>query len=489
MKDVKPVLKCFSTQTKEQEGVIPKEMLEGVVPIGVVDTSDPKILYWDHHDVERFIQSKVIMGAPGSGKTTYLQLLTNRYAALKQSVFVFDAVRQCEFTKELEASLEPGTYEIWDFSKEEFYHRFSFSYQELYRAFDEEDYLKRQVIASHIWHQIHHFLEVCKGDRKPLTVKTLRYLESVAQLVFVHRDQTLNDFITVLSDYETRQSYIRRVESAPEKKDGGRLVSEEMINWVKRLDRFDDVKGQWGTNESEIKDVLDQFKGFVADPRIQQMFENPTTDVCDFEEAVLNPKIIMVRIPQQRNAVTGELGYLEENRAMIMSFITFKLWLVKELFECNANEDEWVENSLGERVKRKDLYVTHLIFDEIHQFPQFVEGLSFYLKEFRKFRLAPLLSCHGFTNLSKGVQREFAKLGAAYLCFSPIEVGTIDTLKSQLGEVDLSGIQDMERYQLAAYLPVGGSYVGVRAKTPGRVQDFLALEKQLEIAKSSKNMK
>lgn len=488
MKDVKPVLKCFSTQTKEQEGVIPKEMLEGVVPIGIIDASDPKILYWDHHDVERFILSKIIVGAPGSGKTTYLQLLTNRYAALKQSVFVFDAVRQCEFTKELEASLEPGTYEIWDFSKEDFYRRFSFNYQELYRAFDEEDYIKRQVIASHIWHQIHHFLEVCKGDGAPLRVKTLRYLESVAQLVFVHRDQTLNDFIKVLFDYETRQSYLKRAELAPVKKDGGRLVSEEVLSWVKRLDRFDDTQGQWVTNESEIKDVLDRFKTFAADPRIQQMFENPTTEAYDFEEAILNPKIIMVRVPQQRDVVTGESGYLEVHREMIMAFITFKLWLVKELLGCDLNEDEWVENSLGERVKRKDLYVTHLMFDEIHQFPQFIEGLSGYLKEFRKFRLVPLFTCHGFTNLSKGVQREFAKLGAAYICFSPIEIQTIEALKSQFSEVDLHGIQDMERYHLAAYLPVRGSYVGVRAKTPGRLQDFLALEEQLEIAKSSKSM-
>lgn len=489
MKSVKTALGLFSIKTREQEGVqIPKEMLEGVVPIGIVNPSDPEIVYWDHHNIEQFIKPKVVVGAPGSGKTTYLQLCINRYADLKQSVFVFDANKQCEFTKELEASLEPGTYEIWDFSKEEFYHRFSFSYQEFYRAFDEEDYLKRQVIASYIGHQINRFLEVAKGDGILLPVKILRYLESAAQLVFVHRNQTLNDFIKVLTDYETRQSYIKRAESAPVKEAGDRLVSEEAINWMKRLDRFDDVQGQWGTNESEIKGALELFKAFTADTRIQQMFENPTTEAFDFEESVLKPKIIMVRVPQQRDVVTGELGYLEENRAMILAFITFKLWMVKELLECGVNEEEWVENLLGEPVKRRDLYVTHLIFDEIHQLPQFVEGLSCCLKEFRKFRVAPLLSCHSFTNFSKEVQREFAKLRAAYVFLSPTEIGAVEALKSQVNPLDLRSIQDMERYHLTAYLPVEGTYMSVRAKTPGHIQDFLVLEKELKMAKSSKNI-
>ena len=58
-----------------------------MVPIGIINPSDPEIVYWDHHNIEQFIQPKVVVGAPGSGKTTYLQLCINRYADLKQSVF------------------------------------------------------------------------------------------------------------------------------------------------------------------------------------------------------------------------------------------------------------------------------------------------------------------------------------------------------------------------------------------------------------------
>ena len=474
---------------EQEEALIPKEMLQGVVPVGIMNPLDPKILYWNHRDMDRFITPKILMGAPGSGKTTYLQLLVNRFQALRHTVVVFDVIKQGEFTKELEKSLDPGTYEVWDFSKEAFCNQFGFNYHELYREFDENDYMKRRIIASLIQGHLLHFLNAMNEGAQPLTAKTMRYLESVAQIVFVHKDQTLNDFIKALSDYETRQSYIKACEAIPVKEDGERLISEDVIEWVKRLDKFDEERNQWVTNEEEIEDILTRLQRLTSDARIQQMIENKNAEACDFREVVLNPKIIMIRVPQQKNTVTGESGYSEDLRLMITAFITFKLWLVKEWLGCEADDEELVENLLGEQVKRKDLHVVHMMYDEVHQIPQFVEVLSGYLKEFRKFRLGVVFTCHGMTNFNTTVQKEFSKLGTAYLLLSPTEYETVDQLKNCFIPIEPQAIKEMERGCLAAHIPAETSYVNVILKAPGTIQDFLALEKELKTPKTSKNAK
>ena len=479
----------FAPQLKQQEGSLPKELLKGVAPIGIMDSLDPKILYWDHQDMDRFIVPKVLMGGPGSGKTTYLQLLINRFCALRHTVVVFDVIQQCEFTKGVEESLDPGMYEVWDFSKEEFYNQFSFNYGELYREFDENDYMKRRIIASLIQGHLLHFFEAINEKTPSLTVKSMRYLKSVAQIVFVHKDQTLNDFIKALSDYEVRQSYIRACEAVPVKEGGERLVSEEVMEWIKKLDKFDEERNQWVTNEEEIGGILTRLRGLTSDARVQRMLENKQTDACDFREVILNPKIIMIRVPQQKNAVTGEYGYSEEIRAMITAFITFKIWLIKEWLDCEGDDEELVENLLGEQVKRKDLHVVHLMYDEVHQFPQFVEVLSRYLKEFRKFRLGVVFTCHGMTNFNIPVQKEFSKIGVAYLLLSPIEQETVDQLKNCFSQITPQAIKEMERGCLAAHIPAESSYVDMIIKAPGTVQDFLALEQGLKAPKASKNAK
>ena len=476
-------------RSDQQEVPIPKEMLNGVVPIGVINPLDPQLLYWNHRDMERFVTTKVIMGAPGSGKTTYLQVLINRYYALRQSVFIFDVIKQCEFTKEVEESLEPGTYEIWDFSKEEFYNHFSFNYCELYRDFDETNYMKRQIVATLIQKQIIRFLDAMNENAQPLTPKMTRFLESVAQIVFVHKNQTLNDFIQALSDYDMRQSYIRRCESTPIKENGERLISPDIIKEVQKLDKYDEDADEWITDEGKIDGILTRLHILRSDPRVRRMLENQMTDAYDLQEVVLNPKIVMIRVPQQKNSYTGEYGYSEEIRAMITAFITFKLWLIKESLGVEGDENELVENLLGEKVKRKDLHVVHMIYDEVHQFSQTVEMLGVHLKEFRKFRLGAVFTCHGITNFSATVQKELSKLGAAYLLLSPTEHETVDALKNHFSNLDPQEIKEMERYHLAAYVPAEGSYVSVIAKSPGPIQEFLALEKELSAPKKSRKKK
>ncbi len=473
-------------RSDQQEVPVPKEMYDGVIPIGIINPLDPKILYWNHRDMERFITTKVLMGAPGSGKTTYLQLLINRFYALRQSVFIFDIIKQCEFTKEVEESLDPSAYVVWDFSKADFYNHFSFNYCELYRDYEEDNFMKRQVIASYIQKQIVNFLDAMNANAQPLTPKMKRYLESVAQIVFVHKDQTLNDFMKVLSDYETRQKYLRKCENV-RNSEGYLLVPEDIIRDVRALDKQEkivDENGEedfvWTTDETKVDAILTRLHVLKSDPRVRRMLENPVTEDYDLQSIILDPKVVMIRVPQQKNAVTGEYGYSEEIRSMITAFITFKLWLIKEALGCEGDEEELVENLLGEQVKRKDLHVVHMMYDEVHQIPQTIEMLAVHLKEFRKFRLGAIFTCHGITNFSKSAQEALQQIGTAYLLLSPTEHETVDKLKTCFSNIDPQDIKEMERHHVAAYVPAGSAYIGVMGRSPGLIKDFLALEQELK---------
>ena len=465
----------------------PPHMFEGLVPVGVMNPdSDPKIIYWDHRDMEKFMVTKIAIGAPGSGKTTFLQTYIHCLKRLHHGVFVFDIIEKCGLTREIAESLDPEDYEIWDLETE--WTQMSFDYCELYRNFDEDKYIARKIRANEIAGQIIKLLNALNGAE--FTDRMEKVVRSVAKIVFTFKDQTLNDFIKVLRFADVREEAIERAKRVPKNSQGQELFTREDIEDLDILEKKDKEGNKTGETDMDIVNpILTRLAVLSEDPRTYQMLNNKPAPKYDMEEAVLKNKIILIRVPQTASE-EGELGFSEQTRAMITAFFSFKLWLVKQGMMAGRDENKLVMNPLGEMVPLRDLYVTHMVYDEVHQIPETLNVLGQHMKEFRKFRLTPMFTCHGLTNFDKKVVSEISKLGAAFLMLAPTDPETIETLvKSPIRGLTFEDISEMDKYYLTAHVPAGNNYLSIVLKSPGTIQNFEALEKELEAKKRKKRKK
>ena len=426
--------------------------------------------------------AKIITGAPGSGKTTFLQTFIHSLKRIHHGVFVFDIIEQCGLVKEIAESLNPGDYEIGDVEKE--WNQMSFDYGEIYLNFNEDNYVNRKNIANTIASQVVKLLNALNGGK--MTDRMERVVRSAAKLVFSFKDQTLNDFIQVIRFADVRERVIHRAENMPLNSQGQVLFTREDIEDLKMLDKVDDEGEATGETDRRIVDpIITRLSVLSEDPRTYQMLLNPTNPKYDMREAIINNKIILIRIPQTAS-VEGELGFTEGTRAMLTAFFSFKLWMIKEGMMAGKNPDQKVINKFGKEVKLRDLYSTHIVYDEVHQVPETLEVLGKHMKEFRKFRLAPVFTCHGLSNFSETVVSELGKLRPAYILLDPPEYETIEILtKKAFKSLTIEDISDMGRYHLAAHVPAGDKYLDFILKSPGPIQQFEELENNLKNKKRS----
>ena len=110
------------------------------------------------------------------------------------------------------------------------------------------------------------------------------------------------------------------------------------------------------------------------------------------------------------------------------------------------------------------------------------------MKEFRKFRLSPIFTCHGLHSFSETVANEISALGPAYLLLDPTHPKTVDQLVGHGKEIkglDPDDVLDMGRYHLAAHVPAGERYLDIILKSPGTIEGFQELERSINSKKRS----
>ena len=462
-------------QIASEEVKLSPEFFRGIIPLGAIDPLNPRIIYQPTNDLDVFMLPKVLLGPPGSGKTTYLIWYVLGLTKLKHNIFIFDYIKNAELTKEITNGLPQDMYEIWDFSDPEFSNSFSLSYPEAYWEWKQDDFQIRYDISDRIKDHIALLLEALnEGKALNLSAQMERTLGAVAKAVFVHKDETLYNFYQVLTDYDVRKKYIQK--GIDDKNANGEsILDQDDINELERLnetERVRDKTGEWleletgGTNVRMIESIANRMYVFFKNNRIKKIAKNPVTDKYSLYRIFEEGKIVMVRTPQS--------VFSEEIRASIASFLTLKIWLIKEAGKFKGINDE-TPMPTKENPKRllKDMYCTHLIYDEIHQIKPTLSFLATKIKEFRKFRVCPMLTSHNLDDFGRENLQNFESCQPSYMFLTTPHKKSLEHIEDKLRPLEIKDILKLpRRYSINIISTSEENYVFV-AKSLGSKEDAI----------------
>lgn len=463
-------------QMASEETRLSNEFYNGVIPMGITDPLNPRIIYQPTKNLDVFMLPKVLLGPPGSGKTTYLIWYVLGLMKMKHNVFVFDYIKNAELTKEITQALPEDKYEVWDFSEAHFANTFSLSYPEAYWDWKQDDFQVRYDIADRIKDHISMLLEALNaGKSLGLSAPMERTLGAVAKAVFVHKDQTLYQFYQVLLDYDVREAYIKRgIEDRNAQ--GESILDEDDIYELKRLNETKTVKDP-ETKETEIVEtgetnlrmvepIANRMYVFFKNNRIKKIAKNEVTDDYSLYRIFEEGKMVMVRIPQSI--------FSEEVRSSIVSFLTLKIWLVKEAGKFKGIDDE-TPMPTKENPKRllKDMYCTHLIYDEVHQIKPTLSFLAIKIKEFRKFRVCPMVTSHNLEDFGRENLQNFESCQPTYMLLTTPHKKSLEYIEDKLRPLDIKDLLKLPRnYSVNVVSSETENYVFI-AKSLGKREDAI----------------
>lgn len=436
-------------QIASEEVKLSNAFYHGTIPLGVIDPLNPRLVFQPTKNLEVFMLPKVLLGPPGSGKTTYLIWYVLGLMKLEHNVFIFDYIKNAELTKEITGGLPESMYEVWDFSDEAFASTFSLSYPEVYWEWTQEDFQMRYDIADKIKDHISKLLEALnEGKALGLTAQMERTLGAVAKAVFVHKEQTLYQFYQVLTDYDVRKQYIAKG-LADRNAEGISILDDDDIAELERLNETQRVKnpdtGEWEeidtgeTNTRMIESIANRMYVFFKNNRIKRIAKNPVTDKYSLFRIFKEHKMVMVRTPQSY--------FSEEIRSSIVSFLTLKIWLVKEAGKIEGVDDE-TPAPCPENPDRqlKDKYCTHLIYDEVHQIKPALRFLSSKIKEFRKFRICPMVTSHNLEDFGKENLQNFESCQPTYMFLTTPHQKSLEVVQKKLDPLVIDDILKLPKY-------------------------------------------
>lgn len=463
-------------QIASEEVKLSTDFYKGVIPLGVIDPLNPRLIYQPTNNLDVFMLPKVLLGPPGSGKTTYLIWYVLGLMKLKHNVFIFDYIKNAELTKEITMGLPEDMYEVWDFSDPDFSNTFSLSYPEVYWEWKQEDFQVRYDIADRIKDHISLLLEALNaGKALGLSAQMERTLGAVAKAVFVHKGETLYQFYQVLTDYDVRKSYIAKG-LADRNAEGDPILDEDDVYELNRLNETKREKnpetGEWEeietgeTNVRMIESIANRMYVFFKNNRIKKIAKNPVTDQYNLFRIFEEGKMVMVRTPQS--------VFSEEIRSSIVSFLTLKIWLVKEAGKFKGIDDE-TPMPTKENPKRllKDMYCTHLIYDEVHQIPSTLLFLASKIKEFRKFRVCPMVTSHNLDDFGRESLQNFESCQPTYMFLTTPHKKSLEHVEDKLRPLDIKDILKLpRRYSVNIVSTEKEAYVFV-AKSLGSKEDAI----------------
>jgi len=392
------------------ENVIPKELLNGEIPIGEATYKGQKIMtYWNTKDYAMATQHKIICGIQRSGKTSAIKNLAIEAMKAGHSVFILDSIKMCETANDVRDFL-PVEYQdkiiVLDYSNLDFC--LPLAWNELLNI-NSTSTKEKMLIASQLSGNLESFIESVSGltQEDRLSPRMRKYLANASKLVLSQPNTNLKDVLDVLQDKEIRDEFIK----------SSGLPESNII--IQELRRLDDPKT--GTNYSLISGISDRYSIMTNDFIMNHLLEIKPNPKINFTKWANEGKCVLIKM--------SDLKFDRRSLRPLMSFIYSKIWL-----------------SMLARGEQEQPRITHVILDEIHSFPEVANMLRSTCRESAKFGLSYTFTNHMLTDL-KGLLPAIKSSGANFQLFKT----TKENLKLLEEELMLGNISIEEAMEVKPF--------------------------------------
>lgn len=381
------------------ENVIPKELQNGQILIGDTTYKGQKIsAYWNTKDYAMATQHKVIVGLQRTGKTSYIKNYAIDAIKAGHSVFILDTIKICETANDVRDFLPVEFHDkiiVLDYSNLDYL--LPLAWNELLDV-NTTNTREKMMVSSQIAGNLESFIESVAGmtQEDKLSPRMKKFLACSAKLVLSQPNSTIKDVLDVLQEKDIRDEFIQK----------SGLPENNVI--VQELRRLDDKNG--GTNYSLISGISDRYSIMTNDYTMETLLSTKPNPEINFKYWADNGYCVLIKL--------SDLKFDRRSLRPLVSFLYSKIWL-----------------SMLARGEQEQPKVTHVILDEIHNFPEVTNMLRTTCRESAKFGLSYVFTNHMLTDL-RGLLPAIKSSGSNFMLFKT----TKENLKMLEEELMLGGV-------------------------------------------------
>lgn len=421
---------------------VPKAMQKGNIKLGslVFHGEERNIYMPDSRDLSCL--PLWLITKQGGGKTSELLNIANDTIKSNNGLVIFDYIRDLQLSESL-IKLYGNKVKIIKLSNDtqdlEHLHTFSFPEIEISNTDTE---IQKKVKAGMIATEIKYMLNAMAKDAEPISRIMSNYLTSACKVVFVNKEQTLNDVLNVLEDKNIRNKYIDKVVD-----DG---IFDDNSREIKVLKELNEKN-----NSNRIAGLLDRFSIITENTLFNAMLERKYRDV------------VCVNIFGKRNdnmtdnkvELKGELNNINFVEVMDKK-IPIVIQLPQNIFTNKIDKDTICTYYMS-RIRlamslRKDFNsVCRVIIDEPHQIPKTMSLMADTIAEPRKFGIQYIMALHSFNQIDNSIRNIIFDIGCHFMLLKGVVEKTFDELKKNgiiNDEFEYQDIVDMDYRFGALYL-------------------------------------
>lgn len=403
---------------------VPSVLLRGVIPIGTATyRGEKKMVYWAENK-NIMALPKIIVGPMGSGKTEYIKNFVVGTVKRGDSVIVFDYIKECELSNAIAQHVKDSI--VLDLSKIE--NISALSYPELQPRGDSWERLK---IANMLARQTEYLINSLAPE--PLSPRMSRYLDAACKVVFIHQNAKISHVIDVLTNWQTRNEYIRKA-----KYSGVFKEDDPEIQDLQNLHERDNTGKIIGTKETKLEGITDRFNILTKDIYLRAMCYadiNYTFNFCDFMD---QGKVVLIQIPE--HTFTNK-----QVKDTLVTYYMSRIWLAA--------------------LQRKTDRIVHVITDEIHQVPTAAKLVSDNITEARKFGVDYVFTLH-YLRQFRALHDAVKSAGASYMLLAGTEKENIRALEEEIKPFTIEDALRLKPYHSLNVVNYGNEYARFITKLP-----------------------
>lgn len=400
-----------------EECDLPKELKEGYINLGVTSYKGNKYNVYTQDHPEFGSLGLMLIAQQGSGKTTYLENYCNMVASKKESLFVFDYIKNNEMSNNAIESIRRDypNYPIVEFDLTK-PGTLALTFEEL-NFKDGATPFERFESACAKCDLYQDLLDTINdnSNTKPLTSKMLRYFVAACNVVFINKGTTLKHVAKCLEDFSYRHACISNIPIELKE------TLEEDVRYLYELDDTNKEGEVVGTKDQKLDGILDRIFLIKRNVYLRNMFDASEDTNPDFRKLLDEGTGIFFKMPQSK--------FKKFTKNTICTFLSFKLW-----------------NIVEERGEKKDLTKTHLVIDELFQVKNAECYLSSLLLQLRKYRVRPVFTTHFLNKLEQDTVDCLKGGGFSYMLMRGTKQKDFDYIVSEFSiDREFEELTDMQK--------------------------------------------
>jgi hypothetical protein len=368
---------------------------------------------------------KIIIGPMGAGKDEYTINFSVNAAKKGDGLIIFDYIKNCEMTNRIAKHVNNPI--VIDLSKKE--NICALAYPEV--EIPDDDWGKLEV-ANMMSRQVEYLINSLSEE--PLSPRMCRYLDAASKVVFIHEDAKVMHVIEVLTNWKTRNEYIRKAKySGIFKENDIELVDLDSLH-----DR--DSSGKIvGTRESRIEGIMDRINILMKDIYLRAMANAEINHDHNFKKWMDEGRTVLIQLPESK--FTNK-----QVKDTIVTYFMSRVWFATLQ---RKNHDR----------------VCHVITNETHQVPTAAKLISNIITEPRKFGVDFYFTIH-YLKQFKLLHDAIRSAGASYMLLAGTEKENLKELEEELKPFTISEGLNLKPFHSLNIVNYGNQYAKFVSKLP-----------------------